>query len=159
MNNPQYQLIQILQVISQTHHQWRVLHQRWFWPQHPAWTQIKKLWANSWNWPRFNPGPHFWIGQELKVRNWWLWSRNFLIRCLMLRKIRDKDWEVILAFRNLVSFSTVWKFQDMSVIQIFHEINIEECSSCKTALFSNSRGTEFCTFGKFQLSKSAKNKK
>jgi len=35
----------------------------------------------------------------------------------------------------ITDFSTVWKFQDVSVIQILREINFRESRSSKTAIF------------------------
>ena len=40
--------------------------------------------------------------------------------------------------------STVWKFQDFSVIQILREINFGESRSFETTFFCNFRGSEFC---------------
>ena len=51
---------------------------------------------------------------------------------------------------------TVWKFQNLSVIQILREINFGYYKGAKSAVFCHFRGCEVCSFGKFQPSKSAK---
>ena len=51
---------------------------------------------------------------------------------------------------------TVWKFQNFSVIQILREINTRDSRSCKKCLFCHFRASEYCGFGQFQPSKSAK---
>ena len=50
----------------------------------------------------------------------------------------------------------MWKFHDFPITQILREINFGESISSKTAVFAFLGGSEFCQFGKFQPSKSAK---
>ena len=50
----------------------------------------------------------------------------------------------------------MWKFHDFSVTQILREIIVGESRSSKTGVLCSFRGSEFCYFGKFQPSKSAK---
>ena len=51
----------------------------------------------------------------------------------------------------------MWKFYNFSITQILREINFRESrSATKTACFAIFRGSEFCQFGEFQPSKSAK---
>ena len=51
---------------------------------------------------------------------------------------------------------TLWNFQDFSIFQILREISFGECRIAKTAVFAIFGGSEFCQFGRFQPSKSAK---
>ena len=55
-----------------------------------------------------------------------------------------------------LTFYTVWKFQDFSITQILREINFVDYRGAKTTVLCHFRGSEFCSFGKFQPSKSAK---
>ena len=48
---------------------------------------------------------------------------------------------------------------EISITQILREINFEHSRSAETAVFDSLRGSEFCSFGKFQPSKSTKNHK
>ena len=50
----------------------------------------------------------------------------------------------------------MWKFQEFSVIKILRGINLGECRNPKTTIFAIFKISEFCSFGEFQLSKSAK---
>ena len=50
----------------------------------------------------------------------------------------------------------MWKFQDFPITQILREINFVDSRSAKNAIFAILGGCEFCSFGKFQPSKSAK---
>ena len=56
----------------------------------------------------------------------------------------------------MILFYTMCKFQDFSITHILREINFMHSRSAKTAIFAIKKGSEFCSFGKFQPSKSAK---
>ena len=50
----------------------------------------------------------------------------------------------------------MWKFHDFSITHILCEINFGDSRSAKTAVFALLGSVNFCPFGKYQASKSAR---
>ena len=80
---------------------------------------------------------------------------NFFPTILQNMIIQYRPGQANLQFSHCESH-TKEKFHDFSVTQILREIIFGESRSSITGVLCNFRGSDFCYFGKFQPSKSAK---